>query len=147
SNGNPKTLEFNCRFGDPETQPILMRLESDIIELLEYGFSIKLDQATVYWYDGYAVGVVLASHGYPSKSRINDIISGLELVNNSEVKAFYAGVEYRNSKYYTSGGRVVCVTVKDSDLKTAQFKAYEAIKKINFAGMQYRTDIGNSAFS
>lgn len=146
SNGTPKTLEYNCRFGDPETQPIMMRLETDLVDLVQAGLAKELDQTNASWADKFAVGVVLASEGYPDAPRKNDIISGVANADQlSNVKVFHAGTKYTENKLYTSGGRVLCVVGMDSDIKSAQKKAYTAIDLINFEGMQYRTDIGNKA--
>ncbi|MFO0319961.1 MAG: phosphoribosylamine--glycine ligase [Neisseriaceae bacterium] len=144
-NGNPKTLEFNCRFGDPETQPILMRLDSDLVELIKYGLTKRLDQIEAKWKNDFAVGIVLAAYGYPSNVRNNDIISGLDSIDDKNVKIFHAGTQSRDEKLYTSGGRVLCVVALDENIKNAQTKAYNAIKQIKFEGMQYRTDIADNA--
>ena len=144
--GNPKTLEFNCRFGDPETQPIMMRLESDFAGLIEAGLNSKLDTAVAKWRDKYAVGVVLASKGYPDNPQKNDIITGCDtLYNLHNVKAFHAGTKLKDNALYTDGGRVLCVVGLDKDLALAKQAAYNAIKRIKFEGMQYRTDIADKA--
>lgn len=142
--GNAKTLEFNCRFGDPETQPILSRLESDLVDLIEYGLDGKLDQITAKWSDKFAIGVVLASYGYPDAPRKNDTITGLNTIKNiNDLKVFHSGTTLQDNNLLTSGGRVVCVVGLDQDFKLAQNKAYTAIENIKFDGMQYRHDIGN----
>lgn len=146
--GIAKTLEFNCRFGDPETQPIMARLNSDLFDLIDSGINQKLDQITVSWDKQFALGVVLAAEGYPESPRKNDIINGLnELKHMSEIQVFHAGTMIKENNVYTDGGRVLCIVARDNDLKQLQHKVYSAIKKINFAGMQYRTDIGNKAYS
>lgn len=142
--GNAKTLEFNCRFGDPETQPIMARLESDLVDLIEAGLYGKLDQVTAKWVDKFAVGVVLASYGYPSLPRKNDKITGLnDLKSTNELKVFHSGTTLEDENLLTNGGRVMCVVGLDQDFKLAQKKAYLAIERIKFDGMQYRHDIGN----
>ncbi|MCX8513977.1 MAG: phosphoribosylamine--glycine ligase [Burkholderiales bacterium] len=142
--GNPQTLEFNCRFGDPETQPILYRLNSDLFELIEAGLNCQLDQIKAQWFNQFSIGVVIASQGYPNISRNNDIIYGLEQMP-ANVKIFHAGTKYENNQYLTNGGRVLCVVSMADKLADAQTQVYEAVKKINFNCMQYRTDIGNKA--
>lgn len=144
---NIKTLEFNCRFGDPETQPILMRLESDFIELINYGLNKQLNQIKAIWNSSYAVGVVIASHGYPQNPRKNDIIDGLSEIADKTIKVFHAGTTLKNNQLYTYGGRVLCIVAMDSEIKQAKAKAYQAINKINFAGMQYRSDISDKSFN
>ncbi len=142
--GNPKTLEFNCRFGDPETQPIMMRLNTDLVDLLEYGFKQQLHQINVKWNSKFALGVVLASYGYPDKPRKGDIIHGLNDLDGN-VKVFHAGSKKINNQIVTDGGRVLCVVGLGDNIKLAQDITYKEISKIKFSGMQYRTDIGNKA--
>lgn len=142
--GSVKTLEYNCRFGDPETQPIMCRLETDLVDLIEAGLEQKLDKIEAKWADKFAIGVVLASSGYPDKPRKNDIITGVADVP-SDVKVFHAGTDIRDNKLYTAGGRVLCVVGTGSDIKQAQDTVYNAIKLINFDGIQYRKDIGSKA--
>jgi phosphoribosylamine--glycine ligase len=144
--GNPQTLEFNCRFGDPETQPILFRLNSDLFELIEAGLNTRLDQIKAQWLNQFTIGVVIASEGYPNSYSKNDIIYGLEQMP-ANVKVFHAGTKYENNQYLTNGGRVLCVVSSAEKLADAQMQVYSAIKKINFNGMQYRTDIGNKVIS
>ena len=146
--GNPKTLEFNCRFGDPETQPIMMRLESDFAELIEAGINGKLNTVTTQWCDEYAVGVVLASKGYPDNPQKNDIISGYDTLSDSNtIKVFHAGTKLKDNVLYTDGGRVLCVVGLNKNLALAKKAAYDAIAHIKFVGMQYRTDISNKALN
>jgi phosphoribosylamine--glycine ligase len=145
-NNQIKTLEFNCRFGDPETQPVISRLDSDLFELIIAGIDGKLDQVAAVWADQFAIGVVLAAEGYPNSPRKNDIISGLDKVKDKlDVQVFHAGTKISNGSIYTDGGRALCVVGLDKDLKLAQKKVYAAIKEITFKGMQYRTDIGRTA--
>ena len=143
--GAPYTIEFNCRFGDPETQPIMCRLQSDLVELIEAALDGRLDTVTAEWRDQAAVGVVLAAAGYPQDPRKGDVISGITEANQTG-KVFHAGTAL-NSRHelVTHGGRVLCVVGLGADIKTAQTKAYTALESIKFAGMQYRHDIGAKA--
>ena len=143
--GAPYTIEFNCRFGDPETQPIMCRLQSDLVELIEAALDGRLDTVTAEWRDQAAVGVVLAAAGYPQDPRKGDVISGITEANQTG-KVFHAGTAF-NSRHelVTHGGRVLCVVGLGADIKTAQTKAYTALESIKFAGMQYRHDIGAKA--
>jgi phosphoribosylamine--glycine ligase len=146
--GKPKTLEFNCRLGDPETQPLLMRLKSDLFEVLwaatEPGPHGKLDQIDLEWDRRIALGVVLAAHGYPLSPRKGDAITGLPEATADAV-VFHAGTERQGEATLTSGGRVLCVTVLAEKVKLAQQRAYEVVRGIRFDGMQYRRDIGHRA--
>lgn len=143
--GAPYTIEFNCRFGDPETQPIMCRLHSDLVELIEAALDGRLDTVTAEWRDQAAIGVVLAAAGYPQDPRKGDVISGITEANQTG-KVFHAGTAF-NSRHelVTHGGRVLCVVGLGADIKTAQTKAYTALESIKFAGMQYRHDIGAKA--
>ena len=142
--GSVKVVEFNCRMGDPETQPIMMRLKSDLLELLEHAVSGKLDQIEAEWDRRIALGVVLAAANYPETPRKGDVISGLP-AESETVKVFHAGTEEKDGKVVTAGGRVLCVTALGDNVKLAQKHAYEAILGIHFDGMQYRRDIGHRA--
>ena len=142
--GSVKVVEFNCRMGDPETQPIMMRLKSDLLELLEHAVNGKLDQIEAEWDRRIALGVVLAAANYPETPRKGDVISGLP-AETETVKVFHAGTEEKDGKVVTSGGRVLCVTALGDNVKLAQKSAYEAILGIHFDGMQYRRDIGHRA--
>ncbi|KQP22937.1 phosphoribosylamine--glycine ligase [Pseudorhodoferax sp. Leaf267] len=146
--GKPKTLEFNCRLGDPETQPLLMRLKSDLFEVLwaatEPGAHGKLDQVELEWDRRIALGVVLAAHGYPMSPRKGDAITGLPPAE-PDAMVFHAGTEPKDDATVTSGGRVLCVTVLADKVKLAQQRAYEVVRGIHFDGMQYRRDIGHRA--
>ncbi len=148
ANGKPKTLEFNCRLGDPETQPLLMRLKSDLFEVLwaatEPGPHGKLDQVELEWDRRIALGVVLAAHGYPMSPRKGDAITGLPPAQ-ADAMVFHAGTEPKDGATLTSGGRVLCVTVLADKVKLAQQRAYEVVRGIQFDGMQYRRDIGHRA--
>ncbi len=146
--GHIKTLEFNCRMGDPETQPILMRLKSDLVDVLwaatEPGPHGKLDQVELEWDRHIALGVVIAAPGYPMNPRKGGVITGLPK-DSSEAVVFHAGTAMQDGQVLTSGGRVLCVTVLGETVKQAQQRAYELAKGIHFEGMQYRTDIGHRA--
>jgi phosphoribosylamine--glycine ligase len=143
-NGNPKTLEFNCRLGDPETQPIILRLKSDLLELLEGALDGRLEQAQAQWDRRPALGVVLAAHGYPEEPRKGDAIEGLPKAT-PECRVFHAGTRLEGKRLVTSGGRVLCVTALGDSLRIARGRAYEAADAIRFDGMQFRRDIGDRA--
>ena len=142
--GNPKVLEFNCRLGDPETQPILMRLKSDLLPLLEHALDGKLDRIEAEWDRRAALGVVLAAANYPETPRKGDAITGIPPAAE-DCHVFHAGTELADGKLVTSGGRVLCVTALGDSVKMAQKRAYEAVAAIRFDGMQYRRDIGYRA--
>jgi phosphoribosylamine--glycine ligase len=154
--GHIKTLEFNCRMGDPETQPIMMRLKSDFFEVLwaatEPGAHGRLDKIELEWDRRTALGVVIAAHGYPMSPRKGDVISGLPGDDSSvgesddvEAMVFHAGTVAKDGQTLTSGGRVLCVTVLAESVKKAQLRAYDVTQDIGFAGMQFRKDIGHKA--
>ena len=147
--GSVKTLEFNCRMGDPETQPILMRLKSNLLELLEHAVAGKLDQIEAEWDRRVALGVVLAAANYPETPRKGDAITGLPAGNSfgEDAHVFHAGTAERDGQVVTAGGRVLCVTALGENVKQAQKRAYEALLGIHFDGMQYRKDIGYRALS
>jgi len=142
--GNPKTLEFNCRLGDPETQPIMMRLKSDLLELFDAALEGGLRDAEPDWDRRAALGVVLAAHGYPEEPRKGDRISGLP-APAPDCRVFHAGTRAEGKDVLTSGGRVLCVTALGDNLRAARSRAYEAVERIRFDGMQYRKDIGHRA--
>ena len=146
--GAPKTLEFNCRLGDPETQPIMMRLKTDLLDVLlaatEPGESGQLDNIELEWDRRTALGVVMAAHGYPASPRKGDVVSGLPK-EAPDAMVFHAGTMEKDGKTVTSGGRVLCVTVLADNARLAQQRAYEVAGGIRFDGMQYRTDIGYRA--
>jgi len=138
----PMVLEFNCRFGDPETQPILMRLESDLVEALEASIEGRVSEGDFKWSQDASVCVVMASGGYPGTFEVGKRISGLdEAAAIDGVKVFHAGTSKRDGAFYTSGGRVLGVSARASDLQTAVERAYAACEKIKFDGAQYRRDI------
>ncbi len=144
--GRPRALEFNCRLGDPETQPILFRLKSDLLELLEHGVAGSLDQAEPQWDRRVALGVVLAAHGYPDAPRKGDAISGLPRPTE-DCRVFHAGTALQDDRVVTSGGRVLCVTALGDNVRIAQQRAYEAAQLIHFDGAQMRRDIGYRALN
>ena len=139
--GQPKTLEFNCRMGDPETQPIMMRLKSDLVEVMLAATSEKLDTVELEWDRRVALGVVMAAAGYPMNPRKGDVITGLPK-DEMDAMVFHAGTTAKEGQTLSSGGRVLCVTVLADSVKQAQHKAYEVAKGIHFDGQQYRRDIG-----
>jgi phosphoribosylamine--glycine ligase len=142
--GQPKTLEFNCRMGDPETQPILMRLKSDLCELLGAAVDGKLDQVELQWDRRTALGVVMAAHGYPEAPRKGDAITGLPQ-DQDDAMVFHAGTELKEGVPHTSGGRVLCVTALGDSVRQAQQRAYDVARGIHFDGAQMRRDIGYRA--
>ncbi|UVH60953.1 phosphoribosylamine--glycine ligase [Variovorax paradoxus] len=139
--GHPKTLEFNCRMGDPETQPIMMRLKSDLFEVFWHATDGTLDQVELQWDRRVALGVVMAAHGYPLSPRKGDRITGIP-AEAPDAVVFHAGTTLENGELKTSGGRVLCVTVLADSVKQAQQRAYEVAARVNFDGAQYRKDIG-----
>ena len=141
----PRVLEFNCRFGDPETQAILPRLKSDLLPLLEATIDGKLDRATIEWDQRAAVTVVLASGGYPGKYDVGKPISGLDRAGAQAVHIFHAGTRRENGKVVTAGGRVLAVTALGETVAAARERAYEAASQIHFEGCHYRRDIALSA--
>ena len=145
--GTPKVLEFNCRFGDPETQPIMMRLRSDFIELIEAGLDARLHQVTAQWDPRAALGVVMAAGGYPDKYRKGDVIHGLTSQECADTKVFHAGTTQQNSQIMTHGGRVLCVVGLGDTVRQAQIHAYDAVKQIHWDGVYFRTDIGHRAIA
>ncbi len=140
-NGNIKTLEFNCRMGDPETQPIMLRLKSDFVTLAEHAVNGTLDKADAIWDRRTALGVVMATSNYPESPRLGDEITGLPK-NLEDAQVFHAGTQLVDGKVITSGGRVLCVTALGETVKFAQQQAYRIIEDIKFDGAQCRTDIG-----
>ncbi len=142
--GNLKTLEFNCRMGDPETQPILARLKTDLVDVMEHAVSGKLDEIELDWDRRTALGVVMAAHGYPDAPRKGDAITGIPPEADDSM-TFHAGTTLTDGVLLTTGGRVLCVVGLADTVKAAQRAAYAAAEKIHFDGMQYRTDIGYRA--
>jgi phosphoribosylamine--glycine ligase len=142
--GHPKTLEFNCRMGDPETQPIMMRLKSDLYDVMMAATSGALDTVDLKWDHRTALGVVMAGAGYPLSPRKGDRITGLPKPAE-DAMVFHAGTAQKGSDVVTSGGRVLCVTVLADTVKAAQQHAYQIAQGIRFDGAQYRRDIGHRA--
>jgi phosphoribosylamine--glycine ligase len=139
--GNPKTLEFNCRMGDPETQPIMARLKTDLVNVMEHAVNGTLNEVELDWDRRTALGVVIAAAGYPDAPRKGDVITGIP-ADNVDCMTIHAGTTYENNELRTSGGRVLCVVGLGDSVKTAQKHAYDAIDHIHFDGMQFRRDIG-----
>jgi phosphoribosylamine---glycine ligase len=137
-------VEFNARLGDPETQPILMRLKSDLLEALLHATEGTLDQAQLQWDRRVALGVVVAAAGYPMDPRKGDTISGLP-APAEDLRVFHAGTSLDDGQLVTSGGRVLCVTALGEKVKAAQQRAYAALQGIRIDGAQYRSDIGHRA--
>jgi len=148
ANGIPKVLEFNCRFGDPETQPIMMRLQSDLSELCLAAIAGQLDTISAKWDERAALGVVMAAGGYPEAYRKADIISGLENAYADDLKVFHAGTSLNDDgQVITSGGRVLCVTALGKNVSAAQKRAYQGLDLISWDEVYFRTDIGHRAVS
>ncbi|MEH8138213.1 phosphoribosylamine--glycine ligase [Gallibacterium anatis] len=141
-NGQPKVIEFNCRFGDPETQPIMMRLQSDLVELCLAACDGNLDQKQSQWCEQVALGIVLAAEGYPDTPRKGDVIHGLDTATTADEKVFYAGVAQQGNDIVTNGGRVLCVTALGDSVLAAQQKAAQLAERIHWNGRFYRCDIG-----
>lgn len=145
ANGDPKVIEYNCRFGDPETQPIMLRMKSDLADLCLKGAEGRLKGETAVYDDRAAVGVVLAAKNYPGTPQKGDVISGLDCPQDLSSKIFQAGTALKDGKIVTSGGRVLCATALGATVREAQAKAYELASKINWDGMFYRHDIAYRA--
>jgi phosphoribosylamine---glycine ligase len=146
NNDGVKVLEYNCRFGDPETQPIMMRLESDFIELLESSFDNTIADFPVSWKKESSLGVVMSSKGYPEKYKTGYEIKNIDTEKHSiNTKIFHSGTTKYNGEIVTSGGRVLCVTSLGISIEAAKIKSYEAVSKINWDGCYYRKDIGDKA--
>jgi phosphoribosylamine--glycine ligase len=143
--GNPKILEYNCRFGDPETQPIMMRLKSDFVELCESTLNGNLSDHSVLWDKRVALGVVMAAGGYPIKYNKGDQISGLNLIDQVSSKVFHAGTILKENEILTAGGRVLCVVGIGHDTHRAQKNSYENVAKISWKNEYHRDDIGFKA--
>src|SRR6266568_4476778 len=142
--GNARVLEFNCRLGDPETQPILLRLKSDLFELVEHAMDRKLDRVEAGWDRRAALGVVLAASGYPDAPEKGHVVTGLPAAGE-DFRVFHSGTALKDGAIVTNGGRVLCVTALGDSIKMAQRRAYEVAEGIRFEGMQYRRDIGHRA--
>jgi len=144
ADGTPQVLEFNCRLGDPETQPILMRLKTDLVDLIELALAGRLNVAEPQWDRRVALGVVMAAAGYPEDPRSGDPITGLPPAQ-PDCRVFHAGTAFDGGDVVTAGGRVLCVTALGDTVRAAQRRAYEAVDRICFAGAQVRRDIGHRA--
>lgn len=147
SDGSPRVVEYNCRFGDPETQPILMRLQSDLIPLCEAALDGRLNTVDAQWDNRAAVGVVLAAGGYPEAYRKGDVITGFDGIDSNDCKIFHAGTALQDNQVVTAGGRVLCATSLGSTVSEAQNRAYKMIASVNWENMYYRTDIGYRAIA
>ena len=146
ADGTPNVLEFNCRFGDPETQPIMMRLESDLTELIEAALEGRLDKVKAKWDSRAALGVVLAAGGYPDSVRRGDVIEGLDEAAKLPGKVFHAGTKVdEEGRIVTNGGRVLCAVGLGASVREAQREAYALADSIHWLGIQYRRDIGYRA--
>ena len=145
--GTPKVLEYNVRFGDPETQPIMMRLNSDLVDLCLQALDHKLDSTSISWDARTSLGVVLAAGGYPDNYSKGDVISGLDGTETESTKVFHAGTAEKDGAVVTSGGRVLCVCALGNSVTEAQQKAYEVVRKIDWDNVYYRTDIGYRAIA
>jgi len=143
--GAPRVVEFNCRMGDPETQPIFMRLKTDFFEIVEHAIDGTLDRIEAQWDRRAALGVVMAAAGYPDSPRKGDEIHGLAK-DEDDLHVFHAGTALKDGKVVTNGGRVLCVTALGDKVKIAAERAYEGVERIRFDGMQFRKDIGHRAF-
>jgi phosphoribosylamine--glycine ligase len=144
AHGQPRTVEFNCRLGDPEAQVILMRLKSDLFDVLMHATEGTLDQVALQWDRRVALGVVMAAHGYPAAPRSGDAITGLP-AGSAELQVFHAGTTLEDGRLLTSGGRVLCVTALGESVRLAQQQALQAVRGIHFDGAQWRNDIGHRA--
>jgi phosphoribosylamine---glycine ligase len=140
--GAPKVIEFNVRFGDPETQPVMMRLQSDLVDLIEASFALLLHDTKVYWSPQSALGVVMAAENYPETPKTGDIIAGLKTLLPTGSKIFHAGTKRANGQVLTSGGRVLCACALGNTVADAQRLAYDAVSTIEWDGEFHRTDIG-----
>jgi len=145
--GTPKVIEYNCRFGDPETQPIMMRLNSDLVELCLAACKGELDETVIDFDPRAAVGVVLAAAGYPGSYPKGDVISGLDVNTLTDRKTFHAGTALNDGKIVTAGGRVLCATALGEDVTNAQKSAYELLQQISWQGVEFRTDIAYRAIA
>jgi phosphoribosylamine--glycine ligase len=143
--GMPKVLEYNCRLGDPETQPLLMRLRSDLVGLCEAALEERLDQVQAEWDSRAALGVVMAAKGYPGEYVKGNRISGLPAAEEENRKLFHAGTVRQNGDIVTNGGRVFCATALGNTVQEAQTRAYQLVKQVSWEGVYYRTDIGYRA--
>jgi len=140
-------LEYNVRFGDPETQPIMLRLKSDLVALCIAALDRRLDKVQAEWDPRASLGVVLAAGGYPGSYAKGDVINGLDTTQAEGVKVFHAGTQLKDDAVVTSGGRVLCICALGEDVADAQRRAYEAVGKISWKNVYYRRDIGHRAIA
>ncbi|WP_394227188.1 phosphoribosylamine--glycine ligase [Pseudoalteromonas spongiae] len=147
ADGTPKVIEYNCRFGDPETQPIMLRLQSDLVELIEAANRVELDKTDIQFDSRAAVGVVLAAAGYPGSYPKGDAISGLRVDYAEGTKVFHAGTKQDGDNVVTAGGRVLCATALGNTVTEAQQNAYKLVDEINWQGVEFRTDIAYRAIA
>jgi phosphoribosylamine--glycine ligase len=147
ADGTPNVIEYNCRFGDPETQPIMMRLQSDLVELCNAALDKTLDSTTTEWDPRPAVGVVLAAGGYPGDYNKGDVISGLTETSSAEQKVFHAGTAQQGDTIVTNGGRILCATALGNTVTEAQQSAYQLTAQIDWHNVYYRNDIGYRAIA
>jgi phosphoribosylamine--glycine ligase len=145
ADGTPRVLEFNVRFGDPETQPIMLRLRSDLVALCQAALAGHLDRVEAEWEERVSLGVVLAAGGYPDSYRKGDVIEGLAGIDDTHCKVFHAGTREVDGQVVTAGGRVLCVCALGDTVAAAQARAYERVRRIHWRDMYYRTDIGYRA--
>ena len=145
--GNPRVIEFNCRFGDPETQPVMMRLQSSLVLLVEAALEQALDKVEAQWDPRPSIGIVLAACGYPDEYSKGDVIEGLDAAAMLQGKVFHAGTAVKDGKVVTAGGRVLCATAIGANVYAAQQQAYKLASKIDWEGCFYRTDIGYRAIA
>ncbi len=141
----PRVLEFNCRFGDPETQPVMMRMQSDIVAHCLAALDRKLDREAAVWDHRSALGVVMAAEGYPGEYRKGEVIRGLDGRDSDDLRVFHAGTRLRENRVLTDGGRVLCVTALGENMKECRRRAYEATERITWPGSWFRRDIGHRA--
>jgi phosphoribosylamine---glycine ligase len=147
ADGAPRVIEFNCRFGDPEAQPVMMRLRSDLVDLCEAALGGRLHQATAQWHEQAALGVVMAAQGYPETVRTGDVIDGLDQAARLPGKIFHAGTQQQDGRIVTSGGRVLCAVGRGTTVADARAQAYDLVAAVRFSGAQYRHDIGHRALA
>ena len=145
--GNPRVLEYNCRFGDPETQPVMLRLRSDLVELCEAALDGALDRCHTDWDPRCSLGVVMAAGGYPAAYAKGDPIQGLPQEHSDTEKVFHAGTREKDGEVLTNGGRVLCATALGDRVSEAQQHAYDLVKRIHWNNVYFRTDIGYRAIA
>jgi len=141
-NENPRVIEYNCRLGDPETQPILMRLKSDLAEICLAALDGSLESISAAWDLRHSIGVVMASQGYPGAYKTGLPISGIEMACEEDIKVFHAGTAFQNGSLVSTGGRVLCVTSLGKNIAESQQRCYDQVDKISFDGATFRNDIG-----